>query len=95
VFWGVPLLAVFARLKYSSVEKMAAVRSSETSVNFCLTTRRLVQEDSNFHSPRRGNVKSNEIQQCVFLNCIIWTSLMLRHASKVEAVTQEINEYFR
>jgi hypothetical protein len=38
---------------------MEAVRTSETSVNFNVTTRRYIAEESKFHIRRRENVKSN------------------------------------
>jgi hypothetical protein len=37
---------------------MVAVLTSETSVNFNLTTRRYVPEDSELHTRRRENLKS-------------------------------------
>jgi hypothetical protein len=38
---------------------MEAARISETSVNFNITTWRYIQEDSKFHTRRRGNLKSH------------------------------------
>jgi hypothetical protein len=37
---------------------MHAVRTSETSVNFNVTTRRYISEDSKLHTRRRENLKS-------------------------------------
>jgi hypothetical protein len=37
---------------------MEAIRTSETSVNFNVTTRRYIAEESKFHTCRRENVKS-------------------------------------
>jgi hypothetical protein len=37
---------------------MESVRTSETSVNFNMTTRRYIPEDSKLHTRRRENVKS-------------------------------------
>jgi hypothetical protein len=37
---------------------MEAVRTSETSVNFNVTTRRYIPEDSKPHTRRRENLKS-------------------------------------
>jgi hypothetical protein len=37
---------------------MAAVRASETPVNFNVTTRRYIPEDSKLHTRRRENLKS-------------------------------------
>jgi hypothetical protein len=37
---------------------MEAVRTSETSVNFNVTTRRYIPEDSKLHTRRRENLKS-------------------------------------
>jgi hypothetical protein len=36
---------------------MEAVRTSETSVNFNVTTRRYIPEDSKLHNRRRENLK--------------------------------------
>jgi hypothetical protein len=43
---------------------MEAVRNSETSVNFNVTTRRYISEDSKLHTRRRENLKSriNELR---------------------------------
>jgi len=38
---------------------MEAVRTSETSANFNLTTRRYIPEDSKLHTRRRENLKSH------------------------------------
>jgi hypothetical protein len=38
---------------------MEAVRTSETSVNFNVTTRLYIPEDSNVHARRRENFKSH------------------------------------
>jgi len=38
---------------------MEAVRTSETSVNFNVTTRRYIPEDSKLHTRRRENLKSH------------------------------------
>jgi hypothetical protein len=38
---------------------MEAASTSETSVNFCHTTRRNNSEDSHLHTRRRENLKSN------------------------------------
>jgi hypothetical protein len=38
---------------------MEAVRTSETSVNIYLTTRRYIAEDSKLHTRRRDNLKSH------------------------------------
>jgi hypothetical protein len=38
---------------------MKAVRTSETSVQFNVTTRRYIQEDSKLHISRRENLKSH------------------------------------
>jgi hypothetical protein len=40
---------------------MEAVRSSETSVNFNVTTRRYISEDSKLHVRRRYNLKSHTV----------------------------------
>jgi hypothetical protein len=40
---------------------MEAVRTSETSVNINLTTRRYIPEDSKLHTHRRENLKSHKI----------------------------------
>jgi hypothetical protein len=40
---------------------MEAVRISETSVNFNVTTRRYIPEDSKLHTRRRENLKSYNI----------------------------------
>jgi hypothetical protein len=40
-----------------------AVHTSETSVNFNVTTRRYIQEDSEFHTRRHENLKSHTIHQ--------------------------------
>jgi hypothetical protein len=69
----------FARLKYFLILKMEAVRFSETSVNLYRTTRRLMQEDSNFILP--VVVTSNQTRMWE-PNFITWISLMLRLASK-------------
>jgi len=39
---------------------MEAVRTSETSVNFNVTTRRYIPEDSKLHTRRRENLKSHK-----------------------------------
>jgi hypothetical protein len=39
---------------------MEAASTSETSVNFCQTTRRNNSEDSPLHTPRRENLKSHQ-----------------------------------
>jgi hypothetical protein len=39
--------------------KMAAVRTSETSVNFNVNIRRYIPEDSKLHARRRENLKSH------------------------------------
>jgi hypothetical protein len=36
---------------------MEAVRTSETSINFNMTTRRYIPEDSKLHTPHRENLK--------------------------------------
>jgi hypothetical protein len=46
---------------------MEAVRTSETSVNFNVTTRRYILQDSKLHIHRRENLKSH-IHWCLFLN---------------------------
>jgi hypothetical protein len=46
-------------LPYSSVLTMEAVRSSETSVNFCQARRRYNPEDNILHSYSYENFKSN------------------------------------
>jgi hypothetical protein len=38
---------------------MEAVRTSETSVNIIVTTRRYIPEDSKLHAHRRDNLKSS------------------------------------
>jgi hypothetical protein len=38
---------------------MEAVRTAETSVNFNVTTRRYIPEDSKLHTCRRENLKSH------------------------------------
>jgi hypothetical protein len=38
---------------------MEAVRTSETSVNFSVTTRRYIPEDSKLHTSHRENLKSH------------------------------------
>jgi hypothetical protein len=38
---------------------MEAVRTSESSVNFNVTTRRYIPEDSKLHTRRRENLKSH------------------------------------
>jgi hypothetical protein len=48
VFWGVALM-------------MKAVRISETSVNFNLTTRRYIPEDFKLHTCHRENLKSRTV----------------------------------
>jgi hypothetical protein len=40
---------------------MAAVRTSETSVNFNVTTLRYIPDDSKLHTRHRENLKSQEI----------------------------------
>jgi hypothetical protein len=40
---------------------MKAVRTSETSVHFNVTTRRYIPEDSKLHTRRRENLKSHNI----------------------------------
>jgi hypothetical protein len=40
---------------------MEAIRTSETSVNFNVTTRRCVPEDSKFYTRRGENLKSHQI----------------------------------
>jgi hypothetical protein len=79
VLWDVKPCSIaacfFARLIYSSILKMEVVLSSETSANFYRTTRRLMQDDSNFHSLSRDNVKSYEKEQCGFLECMNQTVL--------------------
>jgi hypothetical protein len=40
---------------------LEAVRTSETSVNFNVTTRRYIPEDSKLHTRRRKNLKSHTI----------------------------------
>jgi hypothetical protein len=42
---------------------MAAVRTSETSVNFSVTTRRYILEDSKLNTRRRENLKSYKFDQ--------------------------------
>jgi hypothetical protein len=44
---------------------MEAVHTSETSVNFNVTTRRYIPEDSKLHIRRRENLKYHEMR-CVF-----------------------------
>jgi hypothetical protein len=46
-------------LAASIVRAMKAVRTSETSFNFNVTTRRCIPEDSKLHSRRRENLKSH------------------------------------
>jgi hypothetical protein len=41
---------------------MEAESTSETSVNFNVTTRRNIQKDSKFHTRRRENLKHYEIK---------------------------------
>jgi hypothetical protein len=41
---------------------MEAVRTSEMSVNFNLTTRRYIPEDSKLHARRRENLKSHNVR---------------------------------
>jgi hypothetical protein len=43
----------------SIIRAMEAVRTSEMSVNFSLTTRRYIPEDSKLHTRRRENLKSH------------------------------------
>jgi hypothetical protein len=45
---------------------MEAVRTSETSVNFNMTTRRFIPEDSKLHTRRRENLKS----QILSVDCV-------------------------
>jgi hypothetical protein len=40
---------------------MEAVRSSETSVNFNVSTRRYIPQDSKLHTRRRENLKSHKL----------------------------------
>jgi hypothetical protein len=40
---------------------MEAVRTSETSINICLTTRLYIPEDSKLHTRSRENLKSHII----------------------------------
>jgi hypothetical protein len=44
---------------FSVALMMEAVRTSETSVNFNVTTRRYIPEDSELHTCRRENLKSH------------------------------------
>jgi hypothetical protein len=43
---------------------MEAVRTSETSVNFNVTTRRYIPEDPKLHTRRRENLKSHGNENC-------------------------------
>jgi hypothetical protein len=43
---------------------MEAVRTSETSVNINLTTRRYIPEESKLHTRRRENLKSHMVDIC-------------------------------
>jgi hypothetical protein len=43
---------------------MEAVRTSETSVSFNVSTRRYIPEDSKLHTRRRENLKSHEGGLC-------------------------------
>jgi hypothetical protein len=47
---------------------MEAVRTSETSVNFDVTTRRYIPENSKLHTRRRENLKSHIFKDAVFSN---------------------------
>jgi hypothetical protein len=47
-------------LDYSSILKINAVRSSETSLNFYRTTRNHIPEDNTPHSHRVENLSSNK-----------------------------------
>jgi len=42
---------------------MEAVSTSETSVNFNVTTRRYIPEDSKLHTRRRENLKSHKMSR--------------------------------
>jgi hypothetical protein len=44
---------------------MEAVRNSETSVTFNVTTRRYILEDSKLHTRRRENLKSHTVIELV------------------------------
>jgi hypothetical protein len=47
---------------------MEAVRTSETLVNFNMTTRRYIPEDSNVHTRRRVNLKSHDFFSSLFVH---------------------------
>jgi hypothetical protein len=47
---------------------MEAVRTSETSVNFNVTTRRYIPEDSKLHTSRRESLKCHIISFSGFVN---------------------------
>jgi hypothetical protein len=57
---------------------MEAVRTSETSVNFNVTTRRYIPEDSKLHIRRRENLNSHSVyifcqpdpQSAINLKCV-------------------------
>jgi hypothetical protein len=53
---------------------MEAVRTSETSVNFNVTTRCYIPEDSKLHTRRRENLKSRVIILRSEINKIIWAT---------------------
>jgi hypothetical protein len=57
---------------------METVRTSETSVNFNLTTRRYIPEDSKLHTRRRENLKSR-IGYNV-LPCLVTTGILVNEA---------------
>jgi hypothetical protein len=46
---------------------MEAVRTSETSANFDVTTLCYIPEDSKLHTRRHENLKSHLIQRCSYL----------------------------
>jgi hypothetical protein len=48
---------------------MEAVRTSETSVNFNVTTRRYIPEDSKLHTRSRKNLKSHIVCAHVSVGC--------------------------
>jgi hypothetical protein len=76
VFWVVAVFIIRAM--------MEAASTSETSVNFYQTTRRIITEDSHLHNRRRENLRSHLKKQSVNLrfrkttpDFLIWESLSL------------------
>jgi hypothetical protein len=62
---------------------MEAARTSETLVNFYQTTRCYNPEDSNLHTHRRENLKSNPIYLYFFENIAVCSLVYLMNLSQM------------